>query len=174
MPLCVVAYPEVNVDDSAWIQTIRCEFDPQYNRIDPHFTLVFPTHTVETETVEAHLRAAVAGIAPFHFALRCALPIKDSFSAQTHLFLVPDEGFSDLVRLHSRLYTGPLKAHLRLDIPYIPHITIGVFVHAEECKEAADTLNAQSFAVAGRIERLSLLDVAPSSVTAKADIDLAT
>ncbi|MBX3001733.1 MAG: 2'-5' RNA ligase family protein [Caldilineaceae bacterium] len=172
MTLCVVAYPEVNAAAVAWIQTIRWEFDPQYDSIDPHFTLIFPTDCVDPARLEAHLRAAAEGIAPFRFMLRCALPVKDGFSAQTHLFLVPDEGFSDLVRLHSRLYTGPLKAHLRLDIPYIPHITIGAFLDAAACKAAADNLNAQPFAVEGRIARLCLLDVTPSSVTTRADIEL--
>lgn len=173
MMLCVVAYPGLDAADWDWLQSIRRQWDPQHALIDPHFTLIFPTGAVDAEALEAHVRAAVAGIRPFGVVLRCALPVKDSFSAQTHLFLVPDEGLGQLVRLHSRLYTGPLQAHLRLDIPYLPHITVGAFPDAGECKAAADRLNEQPFAVNGRVERLSLLQVTPIAVTTLVDIDLA-
>lgn len=172
MSLCIVTYPEVSAAAVSWIQTIRREFDPQYGQIDPHFTLVFPTDAVPSATLEEHARAAIEGIAPFCFVLRCALPVKDSFRAQTHLFLVPDEGFSHLVRVHSHLYTGPLQAHLRLDIPYIPHITVGAFLDANACKEAADALNAQPFTVEGTIERVSLIAVTTPRVTTLANIAL--
>jgi 2'-5' RNA ligase len=173
MSLCVVAYPEVEAADWGWIQAIRRASDPQFNLIDPHFTLIFPTDAVDARTLEAHVRSSVAGSSQFRFVLRCALPVKDSFSAQTHLFLVPDEGLSQLVRLHSRLYTGLLKTQLRLDIPYLPHITVGAFVDAGECKAAADSLKQRSFGVDGRISRLSLLQVTQTSVTTLTDIDLA-
>lgn len=173
MALCVVAYPELEAVDQSWVQTFRREFDPQYARIDPHFTLIFPTDGVDAETLETHVRTRVAGISPFRFVLRCALPVKDSFSPQTHLFLVPDEGLSQLARLHSQLYTGSLQAHLRLDIPYLPHITIGAFLSAAECKAAADRLHAQPFAVEGRIERVTLLQVTPAGVATLTQIDLA-
>ena len=50
--------------------------------------------------------------------------IKDVFSSLTHLFLVPNEGCSAFVILHDPLYTGSLTDSLRLDIPFISHLTI--------------------------------------------------
>jgi hypothetical protein len=42
----------------------------------------------------------------------------------SYVFLVPDEGSGALSLLHDRLYSG-LLASLRIDLPYVPHITIG-------------------------------------------------
>src|SRR5262245_22726723 len=50
------------------------------------------------------------------------------------VFLVPDEGNSALSLLHDQLYTGPLVSHLRLDLQYVPHITIGTLSDREKAK----------------------------------------
>ncbi|MCP4567450.1 MAG: 2'-5' RNA ligase family protein, partial [FCB group bacterium] len=73
------------------------------------------------------------------------------------LFLVPDEGFSQIIKLHDDLYTGIMSNHLRLDIPFTPHMTVGIFDDAKTCKEAADRINGVDFAVHGRISALDLV-----------------
>jgi hypothetical protein len=45
MPLLVVAYPQLEATDYAWIQTLRQQHAPHYALIAPHFTLVFPPST---------------------------------------------------------------------------------------------------------------------------------
>jgi hypothetical protein len=52
-----------------------------------------------------------------------------------YVFPVPDEGYSALSLLHDRLYSGPLVRCLRLDLMYVPHITIGTCAGRYEAKE---------------------------------------
>jgi 2'-5' RNA ligase len=72
--------------------------------------------------------------------------------------LIPDEGMSMMVKLHSALYTNLLAEHLRLDIPFIPHITIGYSENAALCKEIATTINRQAIGIAGLIDMLVFLE----------------
>lgn len=72
-------------------------------------------------------------------------------------FLVPDEGFSDLVGLHDAPYTGPLRAELRLDLPFIPHFAVANATSAERCKNIVDDLNAQRREIHARVEKLDII-----------------
>jgi hypothetical protein len=73
------------------------------------------------------------------------------------VFLVADEGNSTILALHDRLYAGPLAGELRLDLPYVPHITVGRFSSAAAAKACADRLNAGPVTIRGRIEAIAVV-----------------
>ena len=83
--------------------------------------------------------------------------VEDDSKNFSHVFLVPDEGFSDVVKLHDSLYSGVLAPELRLDITFIPHIGVGNYTDARACRELADELNAQDFRLAGLIDTLDVV-----------------
>jgi 2'-5' RNA ligase len=74
-----------------------------------------------------------------------------------HAFLTPDEGFSEIVRLHDGLYTGPLADELRLDLPFIPHVGIASTPSLEECKAIVDRLNKERFEIRGQVDALDVI-----------------
>ena len=156
MSYFVLAFPKITEDDLAWIQSIRQQQDPQYALVDPHFTLVFGVDVDEAQ-LQTHVQECIQPFAQFKFVLRCAIVVKDSFSPNCQVFLLPDEGLSDLVKVHDRLYTAVLEPFLRLDIAYIPQITIAASPDAQKMKQLADELNQQSFCIAGKIEEVSLV-----------------
>lgn len=160
-----IAYPILSPNDHTWIQAIRQQYDPNHAIIEPHFTLVFHVFGQSIETLEEHLRVQLRDHAPIPFVLRCALVVKDALSDQTHTFLVPDQGFGDLVKLHDQLYTGMLSGELRLDIPYIPHITVATSPDAAQCKRIADEINNQNIAIAGTIATIDLIQVTNRTVS---------
>ena len=156
--LLVVNYPTICADDFAWIQEIRQQEDElNFKAIDPHFTLVFPIIEIDRATLVSHVKRSIQGIQPFEFTLRCAVLANDAFSRYTHVFLFPDEGCSNIVKLHDRLYTGVLTSELRLDIPFIPHISIANSLDPHHCKQLVDRLNSQQFEIRGRIDRLDII-----------------
>ena len=165
MALLVLGYPSISASDSAWIQSIRQQHDPQFELVAPHFTLVFPTDGVEVDEFSHHVRSQIRGQAPIAFEVRCALVVKDALGAATHTFLVPDQGFSDLVKLHDRLYSGILAPHLRLDLPFIPHITIAAAHDPAVCKRVAGEINSQEIIMRGTISALDLVRFANQTVT---------
>ncbi len=158
MPLLVLAYPAISQKDRDWVQSVRAEYDELYYQIvAPHFSIVFPVFDVDQEIFISHIRQQVQGFQAFQFVLRCASLDKDSFNEYTHVYLVPDEGYSNIVKLHDRLYKGPLASDLRLDIPYIPHIGVANAIDPQICKRLADELNIQNFEVTGKVETLDIV-----------------
>lgn len=156
MPLVVLAYPKISDEDFSWIQSVRDEHDELYAKVvAPHFTFVFPI-VMEPSLLIPHVRNCIGQVAAFDFTLRCVTLVKDSFNEYTHTFLVPDEGHSNIVKLHDNLYTGLLEKELRLDIAYIPHIGIANSTDAQSCKKLADRLNAKDFVISGTIDALDI------------------
>jgi 2'-5' RNA ligase len=159
MALLLVAYPRVSMRDDEWLATLRLRYPGLTpGSLGPHFTLVFPISGADEQQIAEHIREQVRGLSAIRFVLRCALPVADYASEEYFVFLVPDEGFSGIVKLHDRLYTGPLATHLRHDIPFTPHITVGHTSDALLCRRVADELNAEDFAVAGSVAHLDLIE----------------
>lgn len=167
-----IAYPSIAQNDHAWIQSIRQQHDPNYALVAPHFTLVFHVLTQTAASFGEHLRSHLQDQPPITFVLCCALVVKDALSDHTHTFLVPDQGFGDLVKLHDKLYTGILASELRLDIPYIPHITVATSPDASLCKHIADEINQQHINITGTIAAIDLIHVAKDAVMTEAQFML--
>lgn len=89
---------------------------------------------------------------------RCVTVGDPDFMGYANVFMIPDEGFSKLVKLHDVFYTGPLAPELRLDIPFVPHIGIASDPSAVECKKLVDRLNKQGFEIDGKVERLDIIE----------------
>ncbi|MBC8100099.1 MAG: 2'-5' RNA ligase family protein [Armatimonadetes bacterium] len=156
----VISYPTLDPQDLQWMLHLREQYPALLNNgIPPHFTLVFPLGDAEIApaALREHVRAVTVNQRAIPFAIRCAVPYKDPSSPYTFVFLVPDEGFSQVVRLHDRLYSGLLAAHLRLEIPFTPHITLGYSSNMPYCKAVADIINTEPLEIIGSIKTLDVL-----------------
>jgi hypothetical protein len=159
MSLLVLSYPIISQEDFDWIQKVRATHDRlHYELVDPHFTIVFAVDNIKPEEFIQHIKQNARGFKKITFVLRCAVVIKDAFSEHSYVFLVPDEGYSEIVKLHDRLYEGQLASELRLDIPFIPHIVAGNSIDPQVCKRLADQLNQQSFVIKGFVEKLDVAE----------------
>jgi len=90
----------------------------------------------------------------------------------SYVFLVPDEGFSDVVQLHDKIYSRELRSCLRLDIPFVPHITVASSKKVAVCKELVDVLNDKKFEVTGRVQSLDLVFEDGNRITTVSQIRL--
>jgi len=159
MSLLALAYPHLNSKDYQWIQEFREENDELYYRVmEPHFTLVFPVFNQRPETFIEEIKRRAADHKKIDFTLRCAVIDKDAFTPYWHVFLVPDEGYSHLIKLHDNLYSGKLADELRLSLPFIPHIVIGNSVEKWTCKELVDQINYSNMEITGTIEELDVVE----------------
>ncbi len=165
MSLLVLAYPQIEKKDYDWIQSIRSVHDERYfNMVDPHFTIVFPVFSIPEKDFIAHVQKTAKKIKEFYFVLRCAQIVKDSFSDYTDVFLVPEEGYRIIVKLHDALYRGILEKELRLDIPFIPHVGIANSLDALKCKKLAESLNEKGVEIIGAIGKLSIVLLEGNSI----------
>lgn len=115
-----VIYPKV---DLSRINSFKEKHDPYYPGIGAHLTLVFPTpEEVGDEVITKHVEEILAKYKPFDIHLAGFEKAWDHW-----LFLNVKEGNEQIVRLHDELYTGSLESYLRKDIPFSPHIALGLF-----------------------------------------------
>ncbi len=102
------------------VEAFRARHDPMAGHVAAHLTLVFPFATALTQLqIETHARRVLAGWPPTPVTFRGVRLVANEF-----VFLMASRGAASLVALHDKLYTRSLRAHLRRDLAYEPHITI--------------------------------------------------
>ena len=168
----IIAYPKINKEDYRQIQEFRRQNDLYYTVVEPHFTIVFPVFDIGKDLFISEAIKKSRDVQSFDFEIRCATVNKDSFSDYFHLLLVPDKGYSDIVKLHDKCYSGILSKDLRLDIDFIPHIGIANSKDAYTVKKWADEWNSGNFTIAGTICTLTVIDYTENRVTGLVNIQL--
>lgn len=159
MSLLVLAYPELEEKDREFIQSFREEHDELYYKIvEPHFTIVFPVHDMEKSEFITEIDRMSHSFEPFDFSLRCAVINRDAFQDYWHVFLAPDEGNSDIIKLHDTLYSGSLLHNYRMDIQYVPHIGIASSQNQMKMWQLTRELNESHLEINGRVEKLSVVN----------------
>jgi len=124
-------YPELNDEV---VNKLRKKYDPYSDLIKEHITLIFPVpETIGVDKLLSHISAILEKREPFRIHIRGFEKTWDNW-----LFLKVKEGKEKLIELHDALYTGILQLYLRKDLPYTPHIGIGLFT-----KERYDPLQPE-------------------------------
>lgn len=159
MARLVLAYPELHENDLDSIQKFRKEHDELfYSRVLPHFTLVFPVSDMTEKDFKEEIQKRSQSLSSFPFTFRCAVLNKDSFNEYYHVFLVPDEGFSKVIRFHDTLYSGKLLEHRLLTIDFVPHMGIGCSKDPGECLKMIELWNQRDFEIRGKVSVLDLVE----------------
>ncbi len=172
MNLHVVAYPELAPTDFELIQRCRKEHNSLYSMIGPHFTIVFSVQDMAFADFSAEVKRQIADTTQILFCFRGVVLNKDSFSNYYDAFLVPDEGFSKVVKLHDRIYSNKLSPHHRLDISYIPHLSIASSTDVTTVKRIVDKWNEKEFAINGVISSLDIINYENRVITTVEKIQL--
>ncbi|MBL8525450.1 MAG: 2'-5' RNA ligase family protein [Betaproteobacteria bacterium] len=120
LPRCaIVWFPPFPVDCP--IEPFRRRHDPLADALPAHVTLVFPFPTSLTVTqIASHIRRIVGNWPALPVTFRDVESIVDEF-----VVLMLRERSDAIIALHDKLYRGILKSHLRDDITYEPHVTLG-------------------------------------------------
>jgi len=164
--LLALCYPKFSVEDQRFVDDFRDHHDHAYRDVvRPHFTMVFQVRDLAEPAFSEHVGFVAEASGPIRFVCRYAMVHNDVSSDDYYVFLVPDEGFSELALLHDALYTKILESKLRLDIPYVPHIGVATLKDVHQCKELADELNAGHLCISGTIEEISVVEYNGKTVT---------
>lgn len=144
-----------------WILQFRSQHDPKAQLIPTHLTLVYPTEILSPAEIWAEASKLVASVPKFRFVSRSVLVVSEdkNTNAAASIFLVPDEGFQEVVQLHDLLYSARLKPALRTDIPFIPHVTIGSNLELQTARNLAHSLESKKFKVELIIDQLQAVTI---------------
>jgi len=155
--LYTLAFPSLSASDTAFVEGFRAEHQAVQSKVvAAHFTMVFGCETVPQSEYVQHVQAVAQATRSITFACRYAMLGADDEDDSAYVFLVPNEGFAELSMLHDRLYTDVLSAHLRLDLPFIPHITIGRLTERRAAKSLCDALNTRGVSIEGSVSALTV------------------
>ena len=120
--------------DTSKIDTLRKKYDPYYNLIETHVTLIFPLpDLIGEDTLIEHIRPILKQWKPFEIHLKGLEKSWDHW-----LNLIVQEGNNEIIKLHDQLYTGILTRYLRNDLVYIPHIGLGLFTENKDSYNVVD------------------------------------
>lgn len=113
------------------IDEIRNRYDPLSKLVRPHITLVFPFESeMTTEELEEKLTSSLKNVGPFELVLHGF-----SKSSGGYLFLDIEKGKHVIEAIHDDLYSNHFN-EFYLDIPYIPHMTVGKLDSQQELNAA--------------------------------------
>lgn len=115
----VVFFPKIDIKE---LQTFRKKYDPLWNILNPHITLMFPFDNFGKEEIINHLQYVASKTKVFQININDFMKSFDDY-----FFLIVTEGKEKIYELHDELYTKAFLPYLRTDIPFIPHMTIGLF-----------------------------------------------
>jgi len=171
--LFTVAFPEWSDTDAAWVDDFRRRHDvAARDLIGPHVTLVFGCSALPLPDYLTHVERASAQAPALTARFRYAMLGADDEQELAYVFLVPDEGHAALSLLHDRLYAGPMAAHLRLDLPYTPHITIGRSTDRRQAKAWCDQLNDAGLDIVARMPTVTVGEIDAGRFVRLADFPL--
>lgn len=155
--LYTLAYPEVSGTDAAFIEAFRREHDlPYRDVVTAHFTMVFGCGDVPESDYLTHVKSLASISSPIPFSCKYAMLGGDHQDDTAYVFLVPDEGYSKISLLHDHLYTGILEPYLKLEVPFVPHITVGTMKDRRAAKLLCDELNRKGIRIDGSLRSLTV------------------
>lgn len=115
----IVIFPKFN--NIRLINEIREKYDPIFEYIAPHITLVFPfVSNIPTSELIKHVKQSLVGAEKFSLSMRGITGSSDGY-----IFLDVKKGNDKIIEMHDKLYEGLLKEHQNRFIPYFPHLTLG-------------------------------------------------
>jgi 2'-5' RNA ligase/GNAT superfamily N-acetyltransferase len=151
----IVFFP--SIDDLQPIVPFRQRWDPLANYVAPHLTLVFPfTDPLAPADLRRHVSDAIGGIEPFAIRLSGL-----SGSEGEYVFVTLKQGNDQIVALHDRLYTGPLRRHLSRAYTYVPHITVGRITDRRQFDTALAEAAVLSVDIETRVRTITIYVVEP-------------
>lgn len=167
----VIARPHFDKADLAWLTDIRSR--RAGSRGAPYFTLVFPGVQLAPEVFARQIRKNAGDIPRIRFRLRSALVVPETAVNRFHVFLIPDEGFGAILKLHEALHVGPIEAAIRPETPYLPHITVATSPDRKVVRDVARALNQGGIDVSGHIDSLTVEQRTGETIRDVAEIPLA-
>jgi 2'-5' RNA ligase len=155
----VIVEPEFAASDRAWIEALRRRHDPVGQaRVGPHITVFFAAAFADAARLAAAMTRSAAAAEPFAVELGGVL-VLDDVAGGAVVCLGAGRGRAECLALHDRVYAGDLAHHLRADIPYEPHLTLGRRPERASAEALAGEIAAEPRLIPGRIDALRLVEL---------------
>ncbi len=169
MALFTLAFPNWPKAHADWAEAHR---QAAGLPVAPHFTFVFGVTDVPRQTYLDHIANVASQTCAIDFHCRHIALWTDHRDTSGYGFLVPDQGNSAMYALHNALYSGPLAHARKLDVPFVPHLTLQKFPDLIQAKAFCEAENAKGLSIKGQLNHLAVIDAADGQNTEIARFDL--
>jgi 2'-5' RNA ligase len=151
------------------ISRLQKEYNPDYKKIIPHITLVYPFENVNQENLIKHIKKQLKNTKKFKITLRGF----GKSAKEYYLYLLVKKGNTNLITLYKKLNSGLLKNFKKKDMPrYIPHISLGNFKTAQEINKVLLKLKNNPLKIDYLVEKITLLTLNTHKIKSKKEFRL--
>ena len=138
------------------IEEIRKKYVQNYEKFEPHITLVYPFEFEEQDKLKEYISESLKNFEPFEISLKGLQKSAIGY----YLYLLVDKGKEKIVSLHEKLNGGILNNFRNPDMPkYIAHLSIGVFESEEAQEKAIDEISKMNVIFETKINSIQLLTI---------------
>lgn len=131
----IMIFPQFNNQNI--IDAIRKKYDPLYNLVKPHITLVFPFQDkISNIELENKLEECLIKTKPFKLILQGISTQKDNYG--NYIFLNVKEGRRQIIDIHKNLYMNIWGQEKNQR--YVPHMTVGKLQSEEKMIKAYEDI----------------------------------
>jgi 2'-5' RNA ligase len=168
MPVFVIAPLVLRAEDQARLATLRRDFDPHADLVEPHVTLLSALDDrLEAEAVR-WARLSVQNIAAHTLSIIRAVVARDYEKSAWYAFLLPKAIPPQLSTLYRNLHGGPVRRSP--DASFDAHVTVGRFRERVIAEAVARELNEDGVRIDAGIESLAVLRFDGKSICARTAI----
>lgn len=136
------------------INLYRKTYDPLYEAIQPHITIVFPFESnLENDVLISRIKKAISGVK--HFSIQLSGFSTHHSPDGFYIFLDLLHGKKEIMDLHQSLYRD-LQFNEDPQYIYNPHVTIGRFLSENEMTNAYRKLSTTNLSIYQEIQYITL------------------
>lgn len=152
------------------IEQIRKKYFPNYEKFEPHITLVYPFEFEKQNKLKEHIFESLKYFKPFEISLKGLQKSAKGY----YLYLFVNRGKEKIVSSHEKLNRGILNNFRNPDMPkYIAHLSIGVFESKEAQERAISEISKMNVIFETKINSIQLLTICEDySLRSKKDFPL--
>lgn len=150
----IMIFPQFNNENI--IEAIRKKYDPLYNLVKPHITLVFPFQDkISNIELEKKLEECLIETKPFKLILQGINRQKDNYG--NYIFLSVKKGERQIINIHKNLYMniwGQEKNER-----YVPHMTVGKLQSEEKMIKAYEEIKDLNSSFETLVDKISVEEI---------------
>ena len=144
------------LDKDEKIDNIRKKYVPNYEKFEPHITLVYPFEFENQDKLKEHISESLKDFEPFEISLKGLQKSAKGY----YLYLLVNKEKEKIVSLHKKLNGGILDKFRNPDMPeYIAHLSIGVFESEEQREKAIGEISKKKIKFETKINSIQLLTI---------------
>ncbi|HJO15117.1 MAG TPA: 2'-5' RNA ligase family protein [Candidatus Pacearchaeota archaeon] len=150
------------------IESVRKKYVPNYEKFEPHITLVYPFEFEDQDKLKEHISESIKDFDSFDISLEGLQKSEKGF----YVHLLVNKGNEKIVSLHEKLNGGMLNNFRNPDMPtYIAHLSIGVLDSEKQREKAIDDISKKNIKFNAKIKSIQLLTIDEDhSLKSKEDI----